>query len=258
MSVLSQLELDTAAEKTRLVAFIRDYCHGAGFDRALLGLSGGIDSALVCYLAVEALGAANVMALLMPYRTSSPTSEGDARVVINDLGIPWRKLAITPMVDAFVATDPEMSAGRQGNIMSRCRMVLLYDQSMAFDGLVLGTSNKTEMLLGYFTLYGDSAAALRPIAHLYKCQVRQLARAIGVPEAIITKAPSADLWANQTDEGELGFSYDDADQILHLYVDRGHDAAAIAAAGFDPRLVASVLRRMQATAFKRTSPPMPQ
>ncbi len=256
MSILEQLAIDTTAVREAIVRFIRDEVHKAGYERALLGLSGGVDSALVCYLAVEALGADNVLALLMPYRTSSPASEADARLVIADLGIPHRKCDITPMVDAFIALDPGMDARRQGNIMSRCRMIISYDQSVAFRGLVLGTGNKSEALLGYFTLFGDSACALRPVANLYKCQLRQLSRAVGVPERIIAKAPSADLWEDQTDEGELGFTYDEADQILFLSVDRGYDADQIAAAGFAPDLVRRVLRRVEQSAFKRATPPI--
>ena len=257
MTVLDELTLDTSAARQAIVSFIRKTVTDAGYHRALLGLSGGIDSALTCYLAVEALGADNVLALLMPYRTSNPSSEADARIVISDLGIPHAKLPITPMMDAFQRTDPGMDTRRQGNIMSRLRMILLYDQSVKFCGLVLGTSNKAEILLGYFTLYGDSAAALRPLATLYKCQVRQLAEDVGVPEAIITKPPSADLWQDQTDEGELGFTYDDADQILYFHVDKGMSLKEITRLGFAPDLVERVLRRMAATQFKRSESPVP-
>lgn len=257
MIILDELTLDAPAARQAIVDFIQRTVTDAGYHRALLGLSGGIDSALSAYLAVEALGAENVLALLMPYRTSSPASEADARLVISELGIPHAKLPITPMVDAFQSTDPSMDAGRQGNIMSRTRMILLYDQSVKFGGLALGTSNKAEMLLGYFTLYGDSAAALRPLAMLYKCQVRQLAEAVGVPETIIAKPPSADLWEDQTDEGELGFAYDDADQILYLHVDKKQSLPEITRMGFAPDLVERVVRRMAMTQFKRCDPPVP-
>jgi len=255
MSILEQLAIDTAVVREAIVRFIHDEVTQSGHRRALLGLSGGIDSALAAYLAVEALGRENVLALLMPYRSSNPSSEADARLVLDELGIPHRLCPITPMVDAFIALDPGMDARRQGNLMSRCRMVISYDQSVPFGGLVLGTSNKSEILLGYFTLYGDSAAALRPLANLYKCQLRQLARAVGVPERIVAKAPSADLWEDQTDEGELGFTYDEADQILFLHVDRGYDEGRIVAAGFAPELVQRVLRRLRVSAFKRANPP---
>ena len=254
MIILPELTINTDLMRRTIVQFVRDQITQAGYARALLGLSGGIDSALTCYLAVEALGAENVLALLMPYRTSSPESEADARLIIETLGIPHRQIPITPMVEPFLALDPQMDARRLGNIMARLRMIILYDQSVAFKGLVLGTSNKAEILLGYFTVYGDSAAAIRPLAHLYKCQVRQLAQAVGVPERIIAKAPSADLWADQTDEGELGFLYDEADQVLYLHVDRGLDEAAIVRRGFAPDLVRRVLQRMRATAFKRREP----
>ena len=257
MTTIQDLSIDAPRVQQAIVAFIHEQVHQAGYGRVLLGLSGGIDSALACYLAAEALGPENVLALLMPCRTSNPSSEADAMLIINDLGIPWHKAPITPMMDAFLGEDPAMDARRQGNIMSRLRMVLLYDQSVVFGGLVLGTSNRTEMLLGYFTLHGDSAAALRPLANLYKCQVRQLAAQVGVPHKIIAKPPSADLWQGQTDEGELGFTYDEADRILHLHVDRKLGAEEIARAGFDLDLVRRVLGRMKATAFKRSTPCAP-
>ncbi len=257
MTVLDDLALDTDRARNTIVHFIRDEITKAGYHRALLGLSGGVDSSLACYLAVEALGVENVLGLLMPYRTSNPSSEADARLVIRVLGIPCRKIPITPMVDAFFELWPGMNARRQGNVMARMRMTVLYDQSEEFGGLVLGTSNKTEILLGYFTLYGDSAAALRPLASLYKCQVRQLARAVGVPAHIIVKPPSADLWADQTDEGELGFTYDEADQVLHLAVDRSYEPEDIVRVGFAPDLVNRILRRIQMTQFKRSAPPAP-
>lgn len=255
MSVLQEMALDVDRERQAIVDFIRRTIKSAGYKRTLLGLSGGVDSSLACYLAVEALGPENVLGLLMPYRTSDPSSEADALLIIRQLGIPHRKIPITPMVEPFLALDPQMDARRLGNIMSRMRMIVLFDQSVVFDGLVLGTSNRTEILLGYFTLYGDSAAALRPLAHLYKCQVRQLARAVGVPAPIIAKAPSADLWVGQTDEGELGFTYDEADQVLYLAVERGLSEAEIAKHGFAPELVSRILRRMRSTAFKRIEPP---
>jgi NAD+ synthase len=258
MSPLTQLTLDVDLVRRTIVEFIRDEVTKAGMRRALLGLSGGIDSALTCYLAVEALGADNVLGLLLPYQTSSPASERDAMLVIDALGIEYAKIPITPMVDAFQRSDPDMNARRLGNIMSRVRMVALYDRSVAYGGLVLGTSNRTETLLGYFTIYGDGAAALRPIAPLYKCQVRQLSQAVGVPKPIITKPPSADLWQDQTDDGELGFTYDQADEILHLHTDRRMPLEAIAQEGFSLELIRRVLARMAATRFKRVEPPAPE
>lgn len=262
--MLDALQLDCGRESARIVAFIRDTLKSARHERVVLGLSGGIDSALVAALAVEAVGAANVLALLLPYATSNPASEEDARRVIARLGIPWTKFEITPMVDALASAYPDMDARRKGNVMARCRMAAIYDQSVAFHGLVAGTSNRTETLLGYFTMHGDGAAAFKPIAHLFKVEVRALSRHIGVPEPIVSKAPSADLYAGQTDEGELGFTYDQADQVLYLATERGLSPAEIAAIGadhpagqaapFDRPVVDAILARMRATAFKREGP----
>ena len=173
----------------------------------MLGLSGGIDSALVAYLAAEAIGAERLLCVLMPYRTSSPASRADAEAVVADLGCHSTLVDISPMVDGYFAGRDDASALRRGNFMARKRMAVLYDQSVIFGGLVVGTGNKTESLIGYTTLFGDSACAFNPIGDLYKTQVRQLAVAIGVPDAIIRKAPSADLWPGQTDETEGGFGY---------------------------------------------------
>lgn len=255
--MLDSLRLDCTRETDRIVDFIQRHLHGAGFQRALLGLSGGIDSALVAALCVRALGGENVLGLILPCESSSPQSEAHARLLIAQLGMAHKIVDITPMVAPFVARYPDMSGRRRGNVMARCRMICLYDESEAYGGLVMGTSNRTETLLGYFTLYGDGAAAIEPIGHLYKYQVRQLARYLDVPEPIITKPPSADLWAGQTDEGELGFSYDAADQVLYLATEEGLDSAEIAAQGFDERVVQAVLDRMASSAFKRRLPPVP-
>jgi len=256
--MLDALLLDCERESARIISFIRRTLKQARHERVVLGLSGGIDSALVAALCVQALGADNVKGLLLPYATSNPASEGDARLTIQQLGIPWAKFEITPMVDALAAGFPDMDARRKGNVMARCRMIAVYDQSVAFRGLVAGTSNRTETLLGYFTMHGDGAAAFKPIAHLFKVEVRALARHLDVPEPVITKAPSADLYAGQTDEGELGFTYDQADQVLYLATERGMGADEIAAIGadhgFDKPVVDAILARMRATAFKLREP----
>ena len=253
--VLKELQLNCEQEKSRIVTFLRDQMATAGFSRAVLGLSGGVDSSLVAALSVEALGRENVTGLILPYKTSTPQSSAHAELVARQLGIQTERIDITPMVDAFIATAADMDATRRGNIMSRCRMILLYDRSAALQALVMGTSNRTESLLGYFTLYGDGAAAIKPIAHLYKCQVRELAGHLGIPEQIITKAPSADLWQGQTDEGELGFSYDEADQILYLLTEKQLGEEQVSALGFRPEVVKAVWRRMERTEFKRRWPP---
>jgi len=254
--VVDELGIDTDLVRQRIVDFLRQEYSRAGFSRAVIGLSGGIDSALACWLAVEALGRENVRAVLMPYGCADSGGEADARLLIGKLRIPHVRVNIKPMVDPLVESYPEMGARRRGNIMARMRMIVLLDQSEEFGGLVVGTSNKTEILLGYFTLGGDSVAAVKPLGDLYKCQVRQLSRAVGVPEHIITKPPSAGLWDGQTDEGELGFSYDDADRVLSLFVDEKMNEEEIVQTGLSKGLVRRVLQRMQATEFKRVSVPV--
>lgn len=254
--LLARLQLNTDLARRLIVGFLRDELGKIGFTRGVLGLSGGIDSSLVAFLAAEALGRENVLAVMMPYRTSNPESEGDARKVIAALGIPWKKIDITPMAEPLLAQVPADASRRRGNIMARTRMICLYDQSEEWKGLVLGTSNKTETLLGYTTIFGDNAAAVHPIADLYKCQIRQLARAVGVPDSVINKAPSADLWAGQTDEGELGFTYDEADQVLYLLVDLRYTAEEVVARGFDAAVVRRVVRLIRQNQFKRVPPPI--
>ncbi|MEZ4668601.1 MAG: NAD+ synthase [Anaerolineae bacterium] len=252
--LLYRLNINTDIARKMLTGFIRDQIAKAGMKRAVLGLSGGIDSALSAYLSVEALGKENVLAVRMPYKTSNPASLNDAGLVIEALGIPHLDIPITEMADPLINHFPDMSNVRKGNIMARLRMVTLYDQSVAFGGLVMGTSNKTEFLLGYSTIYGDSGVALHPIADLYKAQVRQLSRAMGVPQPILDKAPSADLWEGQTDEGELGFSYNDVDQVLFLLVDERYTIDEVADEGFDHAFVEKVWSRVKINHYKRTMP----
>lgn len=252
--VLSQLKLNTDLARRVSTLFIRKEITRVGFKRAVLGLSGGLDSALVAYLTAEALGPENVLAIRMPYRTSSPESLEHAQLVIDALGVRHDTVDITPMVEPLFERFPDMDASRRGNVMARQRMIILFDQSAAWNALVVGTSNKTETLLGYTTIYGDNAAAIQPIADLYKAQVRQLARAVGVPEAIVNKAPSADLWPGQTDEGELGYTYDQADQVLYLLVDRHYTLDDAVEAGFPRDLVERVWRTVQRNQFKRELP----
>lgn len=254
MDISARLQINTALAEKILVGFIRDAVHKAGFQRGVIGLSGGLDSTLSAFLAARALGPENVLAVRMPYATSTPDSLADAQAVIDALGLPALTIPITPMVEPYFAAQPEMSATRRGNIMARMRMIVLYDQSAAFGGLVIGTSNKTEALLGYTTIYGDSAAAFQPLGDLYKTQVRQLAAALGVPPAILVKPPSADLWAGQTDEGEIGYTYAELDKLLYLLVDARYTPEEAAEEGFDPRMVADVWRRVRANHYKRTMP----
>jgi NAD+ synthase len=252
----SELAIDTDVARRVIGQFIRGQLDQAGFERAVLGLSGGIDSALVAYLVAEAIGADKLLCVLLPYRTSSPASRADAEEVVNRLGAASELVDISPMVDAFYATDPEASPLRRGNFMARQRMAVLYDRSVTWGGLVVGTGNKTESLIGYTTLFGDAACAFNPIGDLYKSQVRQLAAAMGVPDAIIRKAPSADLWPGQTDEVEAGFSYPVLDRILYWRIDRRRTDAEMADLGLDPELVRRVDRMIATSEFKRQVPPI--
>ncbi|HEY7523796.1 MAG TPA: NAD+ synthase, partial [Candidatus Limnocylindrales bacterium] len=224
-----ELAIDTDVARVVIAGFIRGQLRQAGFERLVLGLSGGIDSALVAYLSAEAIGAERLLCVLMPYRTSSAASVEDGSAVVERLGARSETVDITPMVDAYFDTldEAEASPLRRGNFMARTRMAVLYDRSVTFGGLVVGTGNKTESLIGYTTVYGDNACAFNPIGDLYKSQVRQLAAAVGVPEPIIRKAPSADLWPGQTDEAEAGFSYHELDRLLYWRVDRRRSTAEL-------------------------------
>jgi NAD+ synthase len=192
----------------------------------------------------------------MPHKTSSPDSWEHAGLVMEALQINFLDVPITEMVDPLFERFPTMNKVRKGNIMARARMIILYDQSEEFDALVIGTSNKTEILLGYSTIYGDSACAFNPIGDLYKTQVRQLAREIGVPQEIIQKAPSADLWAGQTDEDELGFTYAMVDELLYLLVDQRYSPEDLLDAGFEKNFVHQVIDRIRHSQYKRLLPPV--
>jgi len=266
-----ELAIDTDVARRVIGGFIRGQLRQAGFERCVLGLSGGVDSGLVAYLVAEAIGPEQLLCVLMPYRTSSPASRADAETIVADLGCPSEVVEITAMVDAMFGradgtgtgrpgaggpADVEASPLRRGNFMARTRMAVLYDRSVTFGGLVAGTGNKTESLIGYTTLFGDNACAFNPIGDLYKSQVRQLAAAIGVPPAIITKAPSADLWPDQTDEGEGGFSYPTLDRILYWRVDRRRSLDDLVGMGFDRATGERVDRMVATSEFKRQVPPI--
>jgi len=250
------LSINTELARTILTGFIHSEITRAGFSRAVINLSGGLDSTLACYLAAEALGGENVLALRLPYKTSSQDSLDHAQQIIETLGLQSLTVPISEMVDPLFERFPEAGPVRRGNVMARMRMIVLYDQSEAFRGLPVGTGNKTEILLGYSTLYGDSACAINPLGDLYKTQLRQLARAVGVPAAIIDKPPSADLWAGQTDEGELGFTYEEVDQLLYLLVDQRYSPEECVAAGFEAKFVRTVVERVRRNHFKRILPPI--
>jgi NAD+ synthase len=250
------LIIDTDRVRKTLVDFIHNELARAGFSRAIVGVSGGVDSALTCFLSAEALGPENVLAIFMPYETTNAESRGHAALVIEASGAREQTVDITTMATPIFDRFPEADKIRRGNIMARMRMIVLYDQSAAFNGLVIGTGNKTESLLGYTTLYGDSACAINPLGDLYKTQILQLARAVGVPEPIVSKPPSADLWDGQTDEDELGFTYDEVDRLLLLLIDQGFSEQACVDAGFEVKFVQKVVERMRRNQFKRIQPPI--
>jgi len=267
-----ELAIDTGVARKVIAEFIRGQLGQAGFERAVLGLSGGIDSALVAYLVAEAIGAERLLCVMMPYRTSSPESRGDAETVVAALGCTAELVDISAMVDGYFGADGSAGAAgsagaggrdaleaaplRRGNFMARMRMATLYDRSVSWRGLVVGTGNKTESLIGYTTLFGDSACAFNPIGDLYKSQVRQLSVALGVPEAVIRKAPSADLWPGQTDETEAGFSYPVLDRLLYWRIDRRRSVDEVVALGFDRAMVERVDRMVAGAEFKRQVPPI--
>jgi NAD+ synthase len=239
-----------------LTGFIKSEVTRAGFSRAVVGLSGGIDSAVACALAAEALGPDNVLAVRMPYKSSSPDSLEDAEKTADCLKVQMTTIEITPMVDPLIDHDPQMSKTRKGNLMARARMIVLYDQSEVFKGLVIGTSNKTEILLGYTTMWGDMAAAINPVGDLYKTQLRQLAATLQLPQSVLQKPPSADLWVGQTDEAELGLTYAEVDRLLYILVDQRYTVQDCVEAGFDRDYVQGVITRVRRNQFKRMMPPI--
>ena len=237
-----------------LVGFIENEVHKMGFRRAVIGVSGGVDSALSAFLAAQALGPENVRGLIMPYKASSPESVVHANLVVEKLKIQSAIIDITPQIDAYFERFPEADTLRRGNKMARERMTILYDHSAALSALVLGTSNKTELMLGYGTLYGDMASAINPLGDLFKVQVWQLAAHMGVPEEIMRKKPSADLWEGQTDEEELGFTYEEVDQVLLLMIDKRYEIQDLLEAGFEEKFVRRVFEMVQNSQFKRRLP----
>jgi NAD+ synthase len=251
-----ELAIDTDVARRVIAEFIRGQLRQAGFERAVLGLSGGIDSGLVAYLVTEAIGPDRLLCILMPYRTSSPESRGDAEEIVRRLGAASEVVDISPMVDGFFGPESDASSLRRGNFAARMRMAVLYDRSVTWGGLVVGTSNKTESLIGYTTIFGDAACAFNPIGDLYKSQVRQMAAAVGVPEQVIRKAPSADLWPGQTDEGEADFTYPVLDRLLYWRIDKRRSIDEVVALGFDRTLVERVDRMVATSEFKRQVPPI--
>ena len=221
------LKIDAPTVDKILSRFLYQEVVKTGFERVVLGLSGGIDSGVVAYLCARTFSPEQVTALIMPYHTSNPENMKDAELIVSETGINHLKCDISPMIDAFFADDPEADTIRRGNRMARERMCFLYDYSSREQALVVGTSNKTELLLGYGTIFGDLASALNPIGDLYKTQIRQLAEYYKIPEHIIKKPPSADLWSGQTDEEEIGYTYNEIDLLLHYLIDLRYSEAML-------------------------------
>lgn len=248
------LSIDTAVVERIVAGFLREEVRKVGFERVVIGLSGGIDSALSAALAARALGPENVIPVIMPYRLSSPESERDARAVCEHFGLTPDLVDISPQVDAYFERFPDADRARRGNKMARERMAVLYDMSMAHRALVVGTSNKTELLLGYGTVYGDMAHALNPLGDLYKTQVWALARHMGIPTNVVEKAPSADLWEGQSDEAELGFAYAVVDVLLFYMVDERCSRRELRGMGFQDAFIDDITRRVRDSQYKRRPP----
>ena len=251
---MNKLDLNLKEVHNELVEFLRENFKKAGFSKAVLGLSGGIDSALVAYLLRDALGKENVLAIMMPYKSSNPDSLNHAKLVIEDLGINSKTIEITDMIDAYFKNEKEATSLRMGNKMARERMSILFDYSSKENALVIGTSNKTEIYLGYSTQFGDSACALNPIGDLYKTNIWDLSRYLKIPNELIEKKPSADLWEGQTDEQEMGLTYKEADQVLYRMLEENKTVKEILAEGFNKDLVDNILKRMNRSEYKRRMP----
>ena len=251
---MNKLDLNLKEVHSELVEFLRESFKKAGFSKAVLGLSGGIDSALVAYLLRDALGKENVLAIMMPYKSSNPDSLNHAKLVIEDLEINSKTIEITDMIDAYFKNEKEATSLRMGNKMARERMSILFDYSSKENALVVGTSNKTEIYLGYSTQFGDSACALNPIGDLYKTNIWDLSRYLKIPNELIEKKPSADLWEGQTDEQEMGLTYKEADQVLYRMLEENKKVEEVLAEGFNKDLVDNIVRRMNRSEYKRRMP----
>lgn len=251
---MNKLDLNLKEVHNELVEFLRENFKKAGFSKAVLGLSGGIDSALVAYLLKDALGKENILAIMMPYKSSNPDSLNHAELVIEDLKINSKTIEITDMIDAYFKNEKEASSLRMGNKMARERMSILFDYSSKENALVVGTSNKTEIYLGYSTQFGDAACALNPIGDLYKTNIWDLSRYLKIPNELIEKKPSADLWEGQTDEQEMGLTYKEADQVLYRMLEENKTVEEVLGEGFNKDLVDNIVRRMNRSEYKRRMP----
>lgn len=253
-----KLKIDTDSVHNFLVSYLKEKFSTTGFSKAVIGISGGVDSAVSAKFAVEALGAGNVLGVMLPYKTSNPQSISDAKLVINELGIKSELIEISRIVDSYCEPYSITDKIRCGNIMARTRMIVLYDLSAREKALVVGTSNKTETLVGYGTQFGDTAWAINPIGDLYKSQVWQIAEAIGIPNQIIEKIPSADLWEGQTDEGELGIQYEVLDALLYEMIDNNKSKEELVATGFESKMVENVMDKVKKNEFKSKPPMVPK
>lgn len=248
---------DLKIEVKKITNFIQELLQPTGLKKLIIGLSGGIDSALSATLAVEAVGKENVIAVMLPYKNSSDDSYNDALTVAEWLGIQHYKVDITPMVDAYLATEQEdVTSLRKGNVMARMRMIVLYDFSAKYGGLVVGTGNISEVFTGYFTQYGDNACAFEPIGHLYKTEVWEMSRILGIPAVVIDKRPTADLWSDQTDEQEMGISYERLDEVLYQMFELKLSQAEMLANKITAEEIELVEKLYKKSAFKRAMPPM--
>ncbi|MFH2034855.1 MAG: NAD+ synthase [Candidatus Zixiibacteriota bacterium] len=252
---MDRLKIDPELITGILIKFLRDKLAKSHLTGYVIGLSGGIDSSLSATIAVKAVGREKVYGVLMPYATSSETSISDAGKLAEQLGIITDLIDISPMVKAFYPEPASITPVRLGNKMARERMSILFDKAFELNQLVLGTSNRTEICLGYGTWYGDVACSVNPIGMLYKTQVRQLAKYLGVPESILTKAPTADLWPGQTDETELGLDYDRADRLLYALIEEGiNRRSELNSLGFDDQFIDRAVSLLNRFYFKRHLP----
>jgi NAD+ synthase len=248
------LKINCELVTSMLIRFLKDETEKIGLKKVVLGLSGGVDSAVVAALLAKAFEPQNVTALIMPYRESNPDSRAHAELLAKKLKINYLVQDISAMVDAFFKNQPNASALRKGNKMARERMCLLYDYSAENRALVIGTSNKTELLLGYGTIFGDLASAINPIGDLYKSQIWQLAEYLDVPKEIIEKPPSADLWIGQTDEDELGYTYEEIDKLLYHVIDLRYPEELLLDLGYTTKTINDIKLKIQKNQFKRRPP----
>lgn len=253
-SSVVNLAIDTEIVTKILTGFIKDCFDKTKSKKAVIGLSGGLDSSIVASLAVRGLGAQNVLGVILPYKLSAKESKADAEAVAHLFGIKIEVIEVTPMVDAFLDYFPDISSERIANVIARQRMIVLYDISAREKGLVLGTSNKSELMLGYGTIFGDLASAVNPVGDLYKTQMRQLAEYLEIPDTIRSKSPTADLIEGQTDESDFGFTYDEADRLLYLWVDKRCSESELEGFGFEIDFIKDVIKRVRRNHFKRVPP----